>query len=120
MIELNFEYRSTSDFLSIIPKDKKYFEITRIGNRGWTSYSTQEDIDYTQKCKEGIYADEFGDDTFYVGLENSTGIIMVTNADKAYLIDAFDDNKPTYLTLTFDELIEILTQMRDFLKSVGK
>jgi len=120
MIELNFKYDEKVDSLDIYPKDKAYSHIAIIGNMGWTSDRVEEDLDWTQRCKEGTFKDEYGQTSFYVGFEGSPGIILVRNGDRAYLFDAYDNNLAPYLIFTFDELIEILTQMRDFLKSVGK
>jgi hypothetical protein len=118
MIELQFKY--SNEYLSIIPNDKQYSALTRISHRGWRSEFVEEDLEWTKQCKEGIFKDEDGDTDFYIGLEGSLGEILVRNGDRAYLFDAYKSGLEPYLIFTFDEVIEILTQMRDYLKSIGK
>jgi hypothetical protein len=120
MIELEFKYKEREDLLEIDAKNKDYTDIWRISNWGWTSDRVEEDLDWTQQCKEGTFKDEDGETSFYVGFERSPATILVRNGDRAYLFDAYDNNLAPYLIFTFDELIEILTQMRDYLKSIGK
>jgi hypothetical protein len=120
MIELQFKYDEKVDSLDIFPKERRYSAIARIGNIGWTSDRVEEDLDWTQRCMEGTFKDEDGETDFYIGFEGSPGIILVRNGDRAYLFDGYESGLDPYLIFTFDELIEILTRMRDFLKSVGK
>lgn len=120
MIEMTFEYRK-SGYFSISIKDKQYRAIERISNFNWTSDRVAEDIAWTKLCKEGTFKDEDGETDFYVGFEGSPGIICVGNGEEtAELYDAYDSDKPPYLSLTLDELLDVLQQMYDYLKSVGK
>ena len=77
-------------------------------------------MEWTQRCIEGTFKDEFGEIDFYVGFEGSPGIIYVRNNDRAYLEDAYDDEKEDYLILSLEELKGVLQQMYDFLVSIGK
>lgn len=81
MIEVEFEYRKQTDFLSINIKDKKYSAIERISNWGWSSERVIEDLENVEKCKLGEYRNEHGADNFSydIGIENSPGVICVAN-----------------------------------------
>jgi hypothetical protein len=118
MIELQFEHRN--DCLKIIPQDKKYSTLARISARGWITERVEEDLEWTIQCKEGTFKDEDGETDFFSGCEGALAEILVRNGDRAYLVDSRDGELDPYLIFTFDELIEILTQMRDYLKSIGK
>ena len=120
MIKIDFEYDEKHAELDLhIPEDK-YKAISLIGGKGWYSEGLEEDIANVLRCKAGTYIDEDGDDSFYIGYEYSPGIIGVCNGDRAYVFGMYEDRKEPYLILEFDELLDILYQMRDFLKSIGK
>lgn len=120
MIELKLEYNDTSDYLSINPVKEEYLHLCKLSNWGWTSDRVAEDISWVQLCKTGDFTDEDGEEDFYVGFEGSPGIIWVKNGDRAYLEDAYEAMDDVYLILSFDELLEVLQQIHDFLLSVGK
>ena len=120
MIKIDFEYDEKHAELDLhIPEDK-YKAISLIGGKGWYSEGLEEDIANVLRCKAGTFVDENGDDSFYIGYENSPGIILVFNDDRAYVFDGFGDRKEPFLILELGELLDILYQMRDFLKSIGK
>lgn len=79
-----------------------------------------EDLENVEKCKLGEYRNEHGDDNFSydIGIENSSGVICVANWGPAWVCDYWDSKKEPYLEVSLDELIDFLTQMRDFLISV--
>jgi hypothetical protein len=118
MIKLKFEHDQKSDWLLIKPIEDKYRPIELIGNKHWQSDGLQEDIEWTKQCKAGIFNDEDGNDGFDIGIEGSSGIITVFNDLGGFVIDQYDDKE--YLRLTFDEVLSILHQMYDFLKSIDK
>jgi len=119
MIKVNFEYDEKHAELDLhIPEDK-YKAISLIGGKGWDSESLEEDIEMVLRCKAGTFLSDDGQDSFLLGYEYSPGLILVHNNDRALVIDAYNDHE-TYLILEFDELLDILYQMRDFLKSIGK
>jgi hypothetical protein len=118
MIELQFKY--SNEYLSIIPNDKKYSALERFSAKGWTSERVEEDLEYTKQCKDGIFKDEDGVTDFYIGCEGALADILIRNGDRAYLFHAYKSGLDPYLIFTLDEAIEILTQMRDYLKSIGK
>lgn len=120
-IEFKFEIDKKGDWLGIHPKDKSYSALWKISNWGWTSDYVEECIEWIEQCRAGTFKTEYGQTTFCVGFENSPGIIYVgNNEETAELYDAYDHDKAPYLSLTLDELKDVLEQMRDFLKSVGK
>ena len=121
MIQVEFEFDKKLDWLTPRPKDKKYIALEAIGNIGWTSDRVIEDLEWLEKCREGTFQTDDGQPSFCVGFENSPGIIYVgNNEETAELYDAYDHDKAPYLSLTLDELKDFLTQMRDFLISVGR
>ena len=120
MIKVNFEYDPEMDWLSLKFPEPRYKMVSKIDGKGWDSESLEEDIEMVLRCKAGTFVDENGDDSFYIGYENSPGIILVFNDDRAYVFDGFGDRKEPFLILELGELLDILYQMRDFLKSIGK
>lgn len=119
MIKINFEFDSKTKFLSIKPELEKYYDVWKISDDKWSSESVQYDIDNVKKAKAGTYKRDDGELGFNIGYEGSPGEIFVYNGEKAWVLDAWKD-VPPYLELSFDELLDILTQMRDFLLSVGR
>lgn len=119
-MEVEFEYDKKVDYLSINIEDKKYKPIERISNFGWTSDRAAEDLDWAQRCKEGNFISPDGDNWFCCGFEGSPGIIEVGNNEKAYVVDAYDGDKDPYLIMELDELIDFITQLKDYLVSIGK
>lgn len=117
MIKLKFEFED--DYLLIKAEDSNFNNISLISNRYWTSQSVAEDIEYTKQAKEGTLKLEDGEDYFHIGFEGSPGIIFVKNGDRAYLEPQYED-EDDYLILEFDELLDILEQMYNFLVSIGK
>jgi len=120
MIKIQFNYDEETSLLSLHFPEDKYKPVSLITSTAWDSEGLEEDIANVLRCKAGTYIDEDGDDSFYIGYENSPGIIGVCNGDRAYVFDGFGDRKEPFLILEFDELLDILHQMRDFLKSIGK
>ena len=119
MIQIEFKYNKKQDWLTPIFTDEKYSSVELIGNRNWTSQRIEEDIEYTKQAKAGSLKLEEGEDDFYIGFEGSPGIIYVKNGDRAYVETQYEDRED-YLILEFDELLDILEQMYNFLKSIGK
>ena len=115
MIEIKFIYKRNS--LSILPKDNKHYALSLLGNISWTSSDAQAYIDYTQKIKDGEYEDDI---EIEVGQWSSGYILVYQKLKEAYVFENGVDNAPILLTLTLDEVIDFLTQLRDFLISVGK
>ena len=120
MIKIQFNYDGETSLLSLHFPEDKYKPVSLITSTAWDSEGLEEDIANVLRCKAGTFVDENGDDSFYIGYENSPGIILVFNDDRAYVFDGFGDHKEPFLILEFDELLDILRQMRDFLKSIGK
>lgn len=118
-MEVNFEFDKNTGYLRMFFKPEKYIPISRISNWNWTSDRVIEDLDWAQQCKAGTFSGEDGEIDYCVGFEGSPGIIIVRNDDQAYLCDQYDGGN-TIMTLDFDELIDLLTQMRDYLLSIGK
>lgn len=119
-MNINFKYNKETELLEISSSEQKYESISLISNWGWTSDRVIEDLEMLEQCRAGTYHTEDGQDTFYVGFENSPGIIMVgSDEDTAELYDANTFDK-VYISLTLDELKDFLEQMRDFLISVGQ
>jgi hypothetical protein len=118
LIKLKFEYDQKSDWLLIKPLEDKYRSIELIGNKHWQSDRVKEDIEWAKQCKEGTFNDENGNDGFDIGFEGSPGLITVFNDLGGFVTGQYDDKE--YLRLTFDEVLDILQQMYDFLKSIGK
>ena len=120
MIKIQFNYDGETSLLSLHFPEDKYKPVSLITSTAWDSEGLEEDIANVLRCKAGTFVDENGDDSFYIGYENSPGIILVFNDDRAYVFDGFGDRKEPFLILELDELLDILYQMRDFLKSIGK
>ena len=120
MIKIQFNYNEETSRLSLHFPEGKYKPVSLITSTAWDSESLEEDIEMVLRCKAGTFVDENGDDSFYIGYENSPGIILVFNDDRAYVFDGFGDRKEPFLILELGELLDILYQMRDFLKSIGK
>lgn len=118
-MELRFEFDSKTEYLNIFFKTEKYISLCMISNWNWTSDRVIEDLDWAQQCKAGTFSDEDGDTDYYVGFEGSPGYILVCNNDQAYLYNQHKGGEPI-MTLDFDELIDLLTQMKDYLLSIGK
>ena len=120
MIKVNFEYDPEMDWLSLKFPEPRYKMVSKIDGKGWYSEGLEEDITNVLRCKAGTFLSEDGYDSFYIGYEYSPGIIGVRNNGPVHVFDAFGDRKGSLLKLEFDELLDILYQMRDFLKSIGK
>ena len=119
MIKIQFNYNEKTSRLSLHFPEDKYKPVSSITSTAWDSESLEEDIEMVLRCKAGTFLSDDGQDSFLLGYEYSPGLILVHNNDRALVIDAYNDHE-TYLILEFDELLDILYQMRDFLKSIGK
>ena len=120
MIKIQFNYDGETSLLSLHFPEDKYKPVSLITSTAWDSEGLEEDIEMVLRCKAGTFVDENGDDSFYIGYEYSLGIIGVFNDDRAYVFGMYEERKEPYLILELDELLDILYQMRDFLKSIGK
>ncbi|MBD8084235.1 hypothetical protein [Chryseobacterium caseinilyticum] len=118
MIKLKFEYDRESNWLYIKPFEKKHKSLELLSGKNWYSEDLKEDIKWTNQCKAGIFSDEDGNDGFDIGFEYSPGIITVFNDIGAFVTGQYNDKE--YLTLSFDEVLDILHQMSIFLQSIGK
>jgi len=118
MIKIKFEYDQKSNWLLIKPFDEKYKSIELIGSKYWYSEGLKQDIEWVKQCKTGTFSDEDGNDGFDIGFEGSPGLITVFNDIGGFVMGQYDDKE--YLKLTFDEVLDILQQMYEYLKSVGK
>ena len=120
MIKIQFNYNEETSRLSLHFLEDKYKPVSSITSTAWDSEGLEEDIEMVLRCKAGTFLSEDGYDSFYIGYENSPGIIGVRNNGPVHVFDGFGDRKGSLLKLEFDELLDILYQMRDFLKSIGK
>lgn len=119
-MEIEFIYDEKNNSLVIKPKEDNYRYLTMISNIDWTSNRATEDLNWAQRCKAGNFISPDGDTFFICGFEGSSGEIEVSNNDKAYLVDSYDHEKEPYLIMELDELIDFITQLRNFLITIGK
>ncbi len=117
MITLKFKL-DKNGYFSISVEEGEYQAIGKISHFQWHSDRVAEDIALTKLCKEGKFEDEDGETYFYIGFEGSLGTICVMNGDRAYLEDNYNESNEDMI-LSFEELLNILQQMYDYLKSIG-
>ena len=116
-MNIEFKYDAKFDSLDIISKEDKLSPLEQLSNFGWTSEDVQLHMDYTQKIKDGEYDDDIEIET---GQWSLGYILVYYKLKEAYVFKNGLDEAPILLTLTLDELLDFLTQMRDFLISVGR
>ncbi|MCB9235963.1 MAG: hypothetical protein H6581_30225 [Bacteroidia bacterium] len=118
-MKIKFEYELKDNWLEIVV-ESPYEDLGMVSNRGWTSEIAQMAIEDTLKVKNGDFKDdETGDDYFFFGIgDYVTGDILVHPLGVTVYMNKGGEEIPQF-TLTFDQLIDFLTQMRDYLQSVG-